>query len=98
MNNTIDTSLPVSTEIVEQASQFTEFLSSGAVISGYKPTTQIAKVLSDVLDIILKNKVLNMEDEQFRSKVELIQQNLRNQDSHSQRQFKIELEKNPFPD
>jgi len=83
----------ISEEIVKNASRFTEFLSSENVVPVRKSISIIPNVVADILDVALKHKTLRIQDSQFRRKAELALNYLKVQDNHSQRQFRLELER-----
>jgi len=78
---------------VENASRFTEFLSSEAVAPISTSITIIPNIIKDILNVVLEHKQLKIQDKQFRRKAELAQQFLTLHDKHSQRLFQAEIEK-----
>lgn len=93
MDNQLKTYPSVANEIVDNASHFTEFLSSDTVEPVRKTITIIPNIVKDILDVALENKKLKIQDSQFRRKAELAQHYLEVQDKNAQRKYHIELEK-----
>jgi hypothetical protein len=93
MDNQLESYPSVTNEIVDNASHFTEFLSSDTVEPVRKTITIIPNIVKDILDVALENKKLKIQDSQFRRKAELAQHYLEFQDKNAQRKYHIELEK-----
>lgn len=68
MDNTSVSSSEMTTEIVENASRFTEFLSSETVAPVRKSITIIPNIVADILDVALQHKTLEIQDNQFKQK------------------------------
>lgn len=93
MDNTSVNSSVINTEIVENANRFTEFLSSETVAPVRKSITIIPNIVADILDVALQHKMLKIQDDQYKQKVELAQRYLEYQDKNARRQFSLEVEK-----
>lgn len=93
MDNQLEDYSSVTNEIVDNASQFTDFLTSDAVEPVRNTITIIPNVVKDILDVALENKKLKIQDSQFRRKAELAQHYLEFQDKNAKRKYHIELEK-----
>ncbi|WP_124100968.1 hypothetical protein [Ruminococcus sp. Marseille-P6503] len=93
MNNQLEAYPSVTNEIVDNASRFTEFLSSDTLEPVRKKITIIPNIVKDILDVALDNKKLKIQDNQFRKKAKLAQHYLECQDKDAQRKYHIELEK-----
>ena len=93
MENQLETYPSITNEIVDNASLFTEFLSSDTVEPIRNTITIIPNVVKDILDVALENKKLKIQDSQFRRKAKLAQQYLEFQDKNAQRKYHIEIEK-----
>lgn len=93
MDNQLEAYSSVTSEIVDNANHFTEFLSSDTVEPVRKTITIIPNIVKDILDVALENKKLKIRDSQFRQKAKLAQQYLEFQDKNAQRKYHIELEK-----
>lgn len=93
MNNQLEVYPSVTNEIVDNASRFTEFLSSDIVEPVRNKITIIPNIVKDILDVALENKKLKIQDSQFRRKAILAQHYLEFQDKEAQRKYHIELEK-----
>lgn len=93
MDNQLENYPSITNEIVDNASQFTEFLLSDTVEPVRKTINIIPNVVKDILDVALENKKLKIQDSQFRRKAELAQHCLEFQDRNAQRKYHIELEK-----
>ena len=93
MDNQLEVYPSISNEIVDNASHFTEFLSSDTVDPVRNTITVIPNIIKDILDVALENKKLKIRDGQFRRKAELAQRYLEFQDKNAQRKYHIELEK-----
>ena len=93
MNNELVSSTQIATEIAENATRFTEFLSSNTVAPVRKTITIIPNVIKDILDVTLEHKQLKLQDSQLRHKVELAQKYLVMYNENSKRQTSLELEK-----
>lgn len=93
MDNQLEIYPSLSNEIVDNASHFTEFLSSDTVDPVRNTITVIPNIIKDILDVALENKKLKIQDSQFRRKAELAQRYLEFQDKNAQRKYHIELEK-----
>lgn len=93
MDNQLEIYPSISNEIVDNASHFTEFLSSDTVDPVRNTITVIPNIIKDILDVALENKKLKIQDGQFRRKAELAQRYLEFQDKNAQRKYHIELEK-----
>lgn len=92
MENQLETYPSVTSEIVDNASLFTDFLSSDTVEPIRETITIIPNIVKDILDVALENKRLKIKDSQFRRKAELAQHYLEFQDKNAQRKYHIELE------
>ena len=93
MNTLPVPSTDTSTQIIESASLFTDFLASEAVEPVRKSISIIPNVVADILDTAVKCKTLKLQDKQFKRKADLAQQYLTIQDRHSQRQSQVEIER-----
>lgn len=93
MDNQLEIYPSISNDIVDNASHFTEFLSSDTVDPVRNTITVIPNIIKDILDVALENKKLKIQDGQFRRKAELAQRYLEFQDKNAQRKYHIELEK-----
>lgn len=93
MDNQLEAYSSVSNEIIDNASHFTEFLSSDTVEPVRNTITIIPNIVKDILDVALENKKIKIQDSQFRRKAELAQHYLEFQDKNAQRNYHIELEK-----
>lgn len=93
MDNQLESYPSVTAEIVDNATHFTEFLSSDTVEPIRKTINIIPNIVKDILDVALENKKLGIQDSQFRRKAELAQHYLEFQDKDAQRKYHIELEK-----
>lgn len=58
-------------EIVDNASDFTEFLASESIVPIRKNITLIPNIVKDILDVVLDNRRLKIQDNQLKRKVEL---------------------------
>ncbi len=87
------TTTDVSTEIINNASSFAEFLASDTIAPIRKTITIIPNVIKDILDVGLEHKQLRIQDRNLRRKAELAKQFLELQDINSQRQYRVELER-----
>lgn len=82
----------VTDEIVENASQFTEFLSSETIAPVSKGLTIIPNVVKDILDAALQNKQIRIQNIQFMKKAELASEYLELHDRNAQRKYNIAME------
>lgn len=93
MDNQLAMSSDMTTEVIDNANRFTEFLSSETVAPVRKSITLIPNIIADILYVALENKKLKMQDKQFERKAEIARSCLELQDRNLQRQFHVELEK-----
>lgn len=93
MDNQLATLSQVTTEIIDNANQFTDFLSSETVTPIRKSISLIPNIIGDILNVALENKKLNIQNTQFKQKTNIIYDCLELQDKNLQRQFQIQLEK-----
>lgn len=92
MSNQLTTT-DVSTEIINNASSFAEFLASDTIAPIRKSITIIPNIIKDILDVGLEHKQLRIQDRNLRRKAELAKEFLELQDINSQRQYRVELER-----
>lgn len=83
----------VTTEIIDNATNFKDFLSSDEVKPIRKSLKIIPNVIDDIINVILENKRLNIENKQFIRKAEMLDKYLDLKDKDLQRQYYYELEK-----
>ncbi len=93
MDNQLATSSQVTTEIIDNANQFTDFLSSETVTPIRKSISLIPNIIGDILNVALENKKLNIQNAQFKQKAKILHEYLELQDTNLQRQFQLQLEK-----
>ena len=91
MENQLAISSDMTTEVIDNASRFTEFLSSETVAPVRKSLTLIPNIIADILNVALENEKLKRQDKQFERKAEIIQSYLELQDRNLQRQFQVDI-------
>ena len=75
MDNQLEAYSSVSNEIIDNASHFTEFLSSDTVEPVRKTITIIPNIVKDILDVALENKKLKDEIKEIQEKYKLKNEN-----------------------
>lgn len=93
MSTQLSAPTQLSNEIIDNASQFAEFLSSETIAPIRKTITLIPNVIKDIFDVALQHKQLRIQDKNYRRKAELAKKCLELQDIQSQRQYRVELER-----
>ena len=92
MDNQLAMSSEMTTEVIDSAKRFTDFLSSETVSPVRTSITLIPNIVADILNVALENKKLKMQNKQFERKTELARRYLDLHDKNAQYQLQLQLE------